>query len=76
MDKAELRWYYTDRWKLIHEVELAERRAATFEDRLRKFDWIMELARSQGLENDRRGVTEVRERWRRLKEFYGPNDIS
>ena len=69
MDR-ELLKSYRDRWKAVEEVEAAEARSLTFEERLRQTAALFEFARTVGKPDERDDVQEVRERWVRLKELY------
>jgi hypothetical protein len=74
MDK-ELARQYVDRWKAVREVEIAELRALSVEQRLRHFFQLCDAARvfpEHPAVRARREqeIEEVRARWCKLKEGY------
>ena len=74
MDK-ELARRYVERWKAVREIEIAERRKLTVEERLRRFFQLCDAARhfpEHPAVRARREheIEEVRARWCKLKGGY------
>lgn len=71
MTKEEAR-QFKERWKLVNDFTDEEARRTPPEVKLRQTALLYEAAHAFGwAEKLREGEDEVRERWRRLKEFYG-----
>ena len=71
MTKEEAR-QFKERWKLVNDFTDEEARRTPPEVKLRQTALLYEAAHAFGwTEKLREGEEEVRERWRRLKEFYG-----
>lgn len=70
MDKEEA-GQYKARWALVNEATAREAREATPAFKLEQLALMYEAARQLGWADDlRAGEEQVRERWRRLREFY------
>ena len=63
---------YRKRWEAVAEVEAAEKRQATIEQRWQKLNAMLQLAISLGLYEKMRNptVNDVRNRWIKLKANY------
>ena len=71
IDKEALK-AYRKRWEAVAEVEAAEKRHATIEQRWQKLNAMLQLAISLGLYEKMRNpnVNDVRNRWIKLKANY------
>ncbi|HYY93344.1 MAG TPA: hypothetical protein VE713_02410 [Pyrinomonadaceae bacterium] len=61
------------RWKLANDFTDEEVRRMMPEEKLRQVALLYELGQALGWPDDSEEVAKVRERWRRLKEYYEAN---
>jgi hypothetical protein len=64
---------YQDRWKAVANVEKIEQQQTSVAQRWRKLNALVRMAAGLGLlqkEDDDTQISEVRERWNRLKQLH------
>ena len=60
---------YRARWKIVNEFQAMERQTVTVEQRWRKFNSIIQMARQLGIKKaeNKDELEAVRQRWKKLK---------